>query len=66
MFETHHIPHRISLKAKILLEVKGYVLYSLLRALLYDGADSIRTLSAVLSLRNEEAEGARANDHIGM
>ena len=66
MFETHHILHRISLKAKILLEVKGYVLYSLLQALLYDGADSIRTLLAVLSLRNEEAEGARANDHIGM
>ena len=31
MFETHHIPHRISLKAKLLLEVKKYVLYFLLQ-----------------------------------
>ena len=31
MFETHHIPHRISLKAKLLLEVEEYVLYFLLR-----------------------------------
>ena len=30
MFETHHIPHRVSLKAKLLLEVKEYVFYLLL------------------------------------
>ena len=31
MFEMHHIPHRISLKAKLLLEVEEYFLYFLLR-----------------------------------
>ena len=31
MFETHYIPHRISLNAKLLLEVKEYVLYLLFR-----------------------------------
>jgi hypothetical protein len=30
IFKTHHIPHRISLKAKLLLEVKKYVFYLLL------------------------------------
>jgi hypothetical protein len=30
IFETHHIPHRVSLKAKLLLEVKEYVFYLLL------------------------------------
>jgi hypothetical protein len=30
IFETHHIPHRVSLKAELLLEVKKYVLYLLL------------------------------------
>jgi hypothetical protein len=30
IFETHHIPHRVSLKAKLLLKVEEYVLYLLL------------------------------------
>jgi hypothetical protein len=30
IIETHHIPHRVSLKAKLLLEVKEYVFYLLL------------------------------------
>ncbi len=27
IFEMHHIPHRVSLKAKLLLEIKKYVFY---------------------------------------